>query len=94
MLAARLSSAGLHAMVVDGESAVGGGSAPGARVPTRLVAITAPAERLEAALRHQTPPVIARIDEGRVVIDLRTVEPDMDATVADLIAAAAATLFP
>ena len=93
-LAEHLSSTGLHVMVVDGESAVGGGSAPGAHLPTRLVAITAPAERLEAALRHQTPPLIARIDDGRVVIDLRTVEPDMDATVADLIAAAAATLFP
>ena len=57
LLAEHLSSTGLHVTVVDGESAVGGGSAPVHTVmPTRLVAITAPAERLEAALRHQTPP--------------------------------------
>ncbi len=93
-LAERLTSAGLNAEVVDGTSAVGGGSAPGAGLPTRLVAIAAPAERLESALRRQTPPLVARIDNRRVVIDLRTVEPEMDQTVGNLIAAASATLFP
>jgi len=93
-LAEHLSSAGLNAEVVDGTSAVGGGSAPGAALPTRLVAIAAPAERLEAALRRQSPPVIARIENGRVVVDLRTVDPAADETVGTIIAAASATLFP
>ena len=90
----RLSDAGIEASIVDGTSAVGGGSAPGALLPTQLVAIAAPAERLEAALRRQTPPVIARIESGRVILDLRTVDPATDETVANLIAAAARTLNP
>jgi L-seryl-tRNA(Ser) seleniumtransferase len=92
LLVDRLAHAGIEASIVDGTSAVGGGSAPGALLPTRLVAIAAPAERLEAALRRQAPPVIARIDSGRVIVDLRTVDPAADETVASLIAAAAGTL--
>jgi L-seryl-tRNA(Ser) seleniumtransferase len=88
-LAGRLSSSGVTADVVDGTSAVGGGSAPGALLPTRLVTIAAPAERLEAALRRQSPPVIARIENGRVVIDLRTVDPGADELLGDLLTAAA-----
>jgi L-seryl-tRNA(Ser) seleniumtransferase len=90
----RLSTAGIQAVVIDGVSAVGGGSAPGAGLPTRLVAITAPAERLGAALRRQTPPLIGRIDEGHVLLDLRTVEPDMDHAVGDIITSAMSMLFP
>jgi L-seryl-tRNA(Ser) seleniumtransferase len=94
ILVERLSNAGLEASIVDGSSTVGGGSAPGSALPTKLVAMAAPAERLEAALRRQIPPLIARIENDRVVIDLRTVEPEMDQTVADVIAAADSTLFP
>jgi L-seryl-tRNA(Ser) seleniumtransferase len=90
----RVTSAGIQAAIVDGISAVGGGSAPGAELPTRLVAITAPAERLDAALRRQTPPLIARIEDGRVLLDLRTVEPDMDHLVGALVTSAMSTLFP
>jgi L-seryl-tRNA(Ser) seleniumtransferase len=93
-LVERLAAAGQQASIVDGDSAVGGGSAPGSLLPTKLVAIAAPAERLDAALRRQNPAVVARIENGRVVIDLRTVEPDMDSTVADAITAAHDTLFP
>jgi L-seryl-tRNA(Ser) seleniumtransferase len=94
ILVERLSHAGLEAAMVDGSSTVGGGSAPGSALPTKLVVVVAPAERLDAALRRQIPPLIARIENGCVVIDLRTVEPEMDQTVADVIAAAASTLFP
>jgi len=90
----RLTSAGIQAAIVDGVSAVGGGSAPGGHLPTRLVAITAPAEQLDAALRRQAPPLITRIEDGRVLIDLRTVEPDMDHVVGDLVTSAMSTLFP
>jgi L-seryl-tRNA(Ser) seleniumtransferase len=79
-LAQRLSQApGLRATVIDGESAPGGGSAPGRTLPTRLVTLAvsdqAPSALLER-LRSLDPPVIARIVNDTVVLDLRTVLPD------------------
>jgi L-seryl-tRNA(Ser) seleniumtransferase len=67
--------------IVDGVSTVGGGSAPGSALPTRLIAITSASESADALLarlRRTEPPVIARIDEDRVVLDLRTVLPEED----------------
>jgi L-seryl-tRNA(Ser) seleniumtransferase len=93
-LASKLSEAGVGADVVDGFSTIGGGSAPGSRLPTRLVALTLPAGRLEATLRTQRPPVIARIEDDRVVLDLRTVFTTQDDALAKLVAEAAATLLP
>jgi L-seryl-tRNA(Ser) seleniumtransferase len=80
-LADALSSRGLQAEVVGGHSTIGGGSAPGSVLPTRLVALTHPdlsATDFEARLRLAEPPIIARIDNDRVVLDLRTVDPDDD----------------
>ena len=93
-LAAALASAGLQTEIIDGFSTIGGGSAPGSQLPTRLVALTLPAARLDAALRTARPPVIARIEDGRVVVDLRTVAPEDDERLPGLIAGAAAMLFP
>jgi L-seryl-tRNA(Ser) seleniumtransferase len=93
-LAADLCSRGLSTSVVDGESTIGGGSAPGAVLPTRLVAVTHPARgaaELEARIRSQSVPVIARIENGRVVVDLRTVDPADDALVAAAFADGAAS---
>ena len=62
-------------------SAIGGGSAPGVELPTVLVAIERDgltATALEARLRGLDPPVIARIEHDRVVLDLRTVPPEDD----------------
>ncbi|CAN5683452.1 L-seryl-tRNA(Sec) selenium transferase [soil metagenome] len=78
-LARGLAGSAYEVSVVDGMSTVGGGSAPGAELPTRLVALaqgTRPAEGILGALRTADPPVIARIEDERVVIDLRTVSPD------------------
>src|SRR5262249_50057645 len=75
----------LRATVIAGESAIGGGSAPGLRLPTTLVAVdidTVSADTLLARLRTATPPIIARIDADHVVIDLRTVEPEQDEALA------------
>jgi L-seryl-tRNA(Ser) seleniumtransferase len=86
-LAEQLRAAGWQADVIDGFSTIGGGSAPGVELPTRLVALgrgTESADALEAALRSRRPPVIARIEEGRVVLDLRTVDPDEDRILAEL----------
>jgi L-seryl-tRNA(Ser) seleniumtransferase len=93
-LASTLAAAGLQVEVIDGDSTIGGGSAPGSKLPTRLVALSVPSARFEEALRTQHPPVIARIEREKVVIDLRTVDPEQDALLAELITRAAATLVP
>jgi L-seryl-tRNA(Ser) seleniumtransferase len=77
-LARALAAAGWTARIVDGVSAVGGGSAPGAELPTKLVELThdgMTADQIEQHLRTLEPPVIARILNDRVVLDLRTVLP-------------------
>ncbi len=61
---------------VAGESAAGGGSGPTSRLPTVLVSIAhreLTPNQVEAALRRAETPVIARIVEDRVLLDLRTV---------------------
>jgi L-seryl-tRNA(Ser) seleniumtransferase len=66
----------LRAEVIAGESLVGGGSAPTATLPTFLLAITAQslsADELAGQLRKSSPPIVARVEEGRVLLDLRTV---------------------
>ena len=73
-------SAQLGGSVVSGESTVGGGSLPGASLPTALLALDFDApDRLTAKLRNAQPPVIARIADGRVLLDPRTVLPEQDA---------------
>ncbi len=77
-LAARLRASGYDADLRDGMSTIGGGSAPGSQLPTVLVAIAlkgSSADDLDARLRSSTPPVVARIEDRRVVLDLRTVLP-------------------
>jgi L-seryl-tRNA(Ser) seleniumtransferase len=90
-LAARLSASGVGASVLEGHSTIGGGSAPGSALPTRLVAVDdagASASGVESALREGVPPVIARIEHEQVVLDLRTVPPAQDDLLATLIVAA------
>jgi len=71
---------GAPVSVEDGVSAVGGGAAPAVQVPTCLVSLAvASPDRLAAALRAGTPPVVARVAEDRVVLDLRTVFTDQEA---------------
>ena len=70
---------GFEAEVLDGESAVGGGSLPGATLPTKLVAINhGELESLAASLREQDPPIIGRIVDNRLVFDPRTVLPGQE----------------
>jgi len=69
-----LRRAGIPAEIVNGESTVGGGSLPGETLPTKLVALAVESpDRLAAVLRVAEPPVIARIEEDRLVLDPRTV---------------------
>ncbi len=67
--------------VVDGVSRTGGGSSPLGELPTRLLEVQGrdgDAAPLERALRSGDPPVIGRIHEGRLLLDLRTVLPSQD----------------
>lgn len=69
-------STALTATVVAGESAVGGGSGPNVHPPTTLIALKhahLSADEIEEKLRLFSPPVIARIADDQVLLDLRTV---------------------
>jgi L-seryl-tRNA(Ser) seleniumtransferase len=73
--------------IVPGFSVIGGGSTPDQSLPTRLVAISTPrhsAAKLEERLRRpeRGAPVIARIEDDRLVLDLRTVFPEEEAALA------------
>lgn len=84
-LAAKVGSSKLRAEIIDGESVIGGGAAPSSVLPTRLVALSCTglsADELAARLRGSAPPVIARVEEGRVLLDLRTVFAEQDEAVA------------
>jgi L-seryl-tRNA(Ser) seleniumtransferase len=97
-LAAALNQSGWTARVIDGMSTIGGGSAPGAELPTRLVELQRhstslgagsgmSADQIEQHLRTLDPPVIARIQDDRVVLDLRTVAVSDDDLVSTLLRA-------
>ncbi len=78
----------LKMTLCEGESVIGGGAAPAAVLPTRLIALShidLSADELCARLRASTPPVIARVEEGRVVIDLRTLFPEQDTVLVEVL---------
>jgi L-seryl-tRNA(Ser) seleniumtransferase len=79
---------GLDAAIIEGQSVIGGGATPEQPIPTWLIALTGDANRIERALRGGDPPVIARIEEDRVVLDLRTVFPEEEAELSRALRAA------
>ena len=71
----------LKVELLPGESITGGGAAPGKGLPTRLLAVTSndkSADQLAALLRQNAPPIVARVEEDKLVLDLRTVFPAQD----------------
>ena len=80
-----------QATVIEGRSAVGGGSLPGETLPTALLAITEPKrrgqpkaaglQRLAEKLRQYDPPIISRIEDDRLLLDPRTVLEEEDEVV-------------
>ena len=75
--------------LVETRAAVGGGALPGATLPSLAICIERPdAGAFARRLRHGRPPTIARIDDGCVLLDLRSVLAAEDAALADAIAAA------
>jgi len=89
----RLLERGIEVEVVPAESAVGGGSLPGERLPTTALALTPRPGRaadLLRRLREHEPPVIGRIEQERVLLDPRTVLPDEDDALLDAVVGALA----
>jgi L-seryl-tRNA(Ser) seleniumtransferase len=89
--AAVAAAVGPAASLRAGTSVAGGGSLPGEGLESVLVEVApAPAGATEvlARLRAGDPPVVARVERERVVVDLRTVPPEQDALVARALAAA------
>ena len=61
---------------------MGGGAAPGWDLPSHGVAIgAAAADELLSRLRGNDPPIVARIEEGRVLLDMRTIFPAEEAEI-------------
>jgi L-seryl-tRNA(Ser) seleniumtransferase len=83
----------LSAELLESESLLGGGSAPSSTLPTTVLALTCyslSANELAARLRASDPPVIARVEEGKVLLDLRTVFPEQDKVLTQVLVNAAA----
>ena len=85
MWSVKLEERGVAVTLVPGESAIGGGSVPGRGLPTVLLALSGPASRIAAALRHGEPPVIARIEKDACCLDPRTVLKGEDETLIDAV---------
>ncbi len=89
-----VNAAGERGSLRDGSSMIGGGSLPGEGLPTTLCAIEAPgaANDLAAALRAHDPPIVARVQDGLVLLDPRTIDsdelPDVERALRALVGAA------
>ena len=73
----RLAAAGIAAAVWPGESAVGGGSLPGATLPTHVLAVPA-APVVAAALRARRPAIVCRTQQDHLLFDPRTILPEQE----------------
>jgi L-seryl-tRNA(Ser) seleniumtransferase len=94
-VAAQVCSPDLFAEAVPVRSLIGGGTAPAARLQSAAVSLrheTLHPQALLQALRRLDPPVIGRVSEDAVLLDLRTVEPEFDAKLASLLQTALASV--
>ena len=88
-LSAKIANADAEVEITDGRSLVGGGSTPAQSLPTRVIGFASArhsASELEVRLRTGATPVVARIEEERLLIDLRTVFPEQEAALAEALA--------
>jgi len=92
MWSVKLDERGVRTRLIEGESAVGGGSLPGHGLPTVLLALEGPASKLAQALRLGDPPVIARIEKDACCLDPRTVLRGEDEVLIDAVEAATKSL--
>ena len=97
-LAARMGSAGIDARPVPAQATAGGGAAPGVALPSAAVSLpqslAGPLRDGDPVRRGVVPAVIGRTEGGRVLLDLRSVRPDDDETLAAAVVEAAADARP
>ncbi len=79
-VARAVGDAGMEAQVIPSKSSVGGGAFPTAEIPSIAIVLSGMPNDIEAKLRSGDPPVIARIADGKVLLDLRSVQPREDGT--------------
>ncbi len=85
-LSVKVTGADAEMEIADGRSLVGGGSTPAQSLPTKVLRIASArhsASELEVRLRSGAAPVIARIEDDRLLIDLRTVFPEQETGLAE-----------
>ena len=81
-----LTAARVESAVIPGRSTIGGGSLPGETLPTSLVALDMPRpDSAAASLRRAEPPIIGRIQKDRVLFDLRTVLPEQEQALLEIL---------
>ncbi len=81
-----LTAFGLQSAVINAASTVGGGSLPGQQLPTRALGLQSRSPNLLAAkLRNAAPPVIARVEADLLVLDPRTVLPEQDGQLVEIL---------
>jgi L-seryl-tRNA(Ser) seleniumtransferase len=86
VLWAKVAGADAEVEIAEGRSLVGGGSTPAQSLPTKVLRIASArhsASELEVRLRSGAAPVIARIEDDRLLIDLRTVFPEQETGLAE-----------
>jgi len=97
-LAARVCSAGIDARPVPAQATAGGGAAPGVALPSAAVSLpqslAGPLRDGDPVRRGVVPAVIGRTEGGRVLLDLRSVRPDDDETLAAAVVEAAGDARP
>ncbi len=93
MLAGGLTSANIDATALESEAAVGGGGAPGQPLASAAVSLpadlAAPLRAGEAVRRGSMPAVVGRLEDGRLLLDLRAVDPADDELLRAAVIAAA-----
>jgi L-seryl-tRNA(Ser) seleniumtransferase len=80
----QIASSKLKIEILDGESLLGGGAAPSSVLPTRVMALSCDglsADELAARFRASDPPIIVRVEDGCVLLDLRTVFREQDESI-------------
>ena len=88
----KLKASGITAELKSGASMVGGGTLPEQSLPAALISIRleGSVETFSRRLRLSQPPLVARVENDRILIDMRTVFPGQDSLLVSVIAAARA----
>ena len=84
-ICARLAKAGIPSAVVNSTATVGAGAFPGSELHSYAISFDQHPENLEAVLRSGPKPVVGRVHDGRLLLDMRSVMPAEDSLLSDMI---------